>query len=679
MNINILLHLLASFSVKQKLYGGFAIILAILAIIVAVSLSSINETSTKVKTVTTEIQPTLIASSTLETAVQKGTASLGMFLLSNDNDHKIQYKNSLVKISEALIVLKNTVAQTQDVETQELVISIEESVNQFINFEKKIIQLGEDRLLNFPAMEYARANLNPVNMEVSQILTAMIESEADEESTDARKELIIILSGLKGMWANITVNVRVFLYLNNPDAKANIRLFLGGLTTTIEKIKKLGVELNFEQEEGIESLDTLIVTWTSRFEKIIEILDSDKARMDAYVIKNEIGPLLKSISETLGSLVKNQTRLTQQTSTELQHQASSSSRLITVLLGIGLVIGALLAWLITQIIVRPLVLAASALDNIADGEGDLSLRLDEMGKDEISHLANGFNRFAAKIQLLIQEVANSVQHLSDSSSQMSQSTIQSAAMTEKQCEETTEIAAAITEFSATAQMVAKNAGMAADAAVKVDKETVKGRDIFEDVLSSIGRLGVNIDSSTDTIQDLGNEITAIGTVIDIIRGITDQTNLLALNAAIEAARAGEQGRGFAVVADEVRALAVKTKQSTSEIQQKIETLQSQANTAIKSMSANRDEAANVIEKATLAGTSLRTISSSVTEITNMTKEISSTAEQQYLMVEKVNVRVDNVSNIASQVASGAKMVSQSSDGLEELSVTLKTLVRRFKY
>jgi len=679
MNINILLHLLANFSVKQKLYGGFAIILMILAIIVAVSLGSINETLTKVKTVTTEIQPTLIASSALETAVQQGTASLGMFLLSNDNDHKVEYKNNLIEIKEALSVLKNTVELTQDAETQELMVLIESSVNQFMGFEKKIIQLGEDRLLNFPAMEYARGNLNPLNVEISQILTAMIESEADEESSDARKELIITLSGLKGMWANITVNVRVFLYLNNPDAKANIRLFLGGLETTIEKIQKMGVELNFEQEEGIESLGSLIKQWVVSFENIIGILDSDKARMDAYVIKNEIGPLLKSISFTLGSLVENQTRLTQQTSTELQQQATASSRLITILLVIGLVIGALLAWLITQIIVRPLILAASALDNIADGEGDLSLRLNQMGKDEISHLANGFNRFASKIQLLIQEVANSVQHLSDSSNKMAQSTIQSATMIEKQCEETTEIAAAITEFSATAQMVAKNAEMAVDAAVKVDKETVKSRDIFEDVLSSIGRLGENIDASTDTIQDLGNEITAIGTVIDIIRGITDQTNLLALNAAIEAARAGEQGRGFAVVADEVRALAVKTKQSTSEIQQKIETLQTQAYTAVKSMSANRDEAANVIEKATLAGNSLKTISTSVTEITDMTKEISSTAEQQYLMVEKVNVRVDNVSNLATQVASGAKVVSQSSDGLEELSVTLKTLVRRFKY
>ncbi|MFV2056564.1 MAG: methyl-accepting chemotaxis protein [Thiohalomonadales bacterium] len=679
MEINIFAKVAAQFSVRQKLWGGFAFILLILVTLAVVAMVGIDNTQEKVGQVTTRIQPTLIASTALDAAVKQATASLGLYVLSNDAVRKLAYHNDLLKIESSYAVLRDTLASDQDPQTTALVAELQQDVKDFLSKEKSIVHMSEDRLKNFPAIAYARDNLNPYNTEVTQLITAMINSEAEEDATNQRKLHLIDLANLKGTWANVIINMRVYLYLNNADSKANIELFLEGTHNLIKKIAMNDVELTFEQEEGLESITSILEKWELNFVEITRIAASDKARMDAYVIKTEIAPILASISQKLDKLVKEQVRLTQMTGRDLATQAESSRQIVAILLVVGLFIGCLLAWVITQVIVSPLRLAASALDDIADGEGDLTRRLQEHGKDEIAHLAGGFNRFATRIQTLIQQVAGSVQQLSSSASEMSQSTEKSTKMIDKQRDETTAIATAITQMSATAQAVTKNAEKTATSAQNADTETRHSREVFDQALTSVGELSIDIEQTTDLIENLGRDIQSIGSVVDMIRGITEQTNLLALNAAIEAARAGEQGRGFAVVADEVRSLADKTKQSTYDIQCKIETLQKEAATAVKRMKGSRDSANNVVESASAADKSLRAVSGAVSEITDMTREIASAALQQSAVADDVGLRVDHVSNLANQVASIAHDISNCSGGLEKLSTDMNVIVSRYKY
>ena len=671
--------LFANISVRFKMYAGFSVILAILVVIVGITLDSIVKTQKKIETIVSDVQPVLIASSALEVAVKQGATSLGFYLLSNNRGQEEIYVGDLTKITDGYNRLKLTVKDNKNSSIYRLVSNLEKDIVRFVNYKDSIITLAQDRLQNFPAMEHARATINPVNAEINQVLAEMINSEIEEDSSDERKEMLLAMANLRNTWSNVTNNIRVFLYLNNDDAKANIRLFLESMQLSFTKIKNLDAELTFEQEEGIESLEELVPKWTAGFNEIISILDGEKARMDAYTIKTEVGPLVISISEQLDNIVTQQTSLTQSLNKELgEHSDNTSYQVLTLLIG-GLVVGGLLAWLITWVIVTPIRLASDALENIAEGEGDLSQRLVENGTDEIARVAKGFNQFASSIQLLISRVAGSVSQLTTAAGEMSASSKNSSDMNDKQLDETSQIAHSISDMSTMAQTVANNAESAAVAATKADSETVQSRVVFEKALTGVDILGNDIEQTAEVIQALGNDIQEIGTVIDIIRSITEQTNLLALNAAIEAARAGEQGRGFAVVADEVRSLADKTKDSTNQIHGKIEALQSLAASAVGRMTQNREAAVEVVKSASEASSSLKVISQAVTEITEMTKEIATAAEHQSTVADQVHDRVDNITNLASQVSSVAQDMSKNSGNVEQLAGELSGLVERFKY
>jgi len=671
--------LFVNISVRFKMYVGFGVILAILVVIVGISLNSISKTQKQIKTIVSDVQPILIASSTLEAAVKQAATSLGFYLLSNDKNQELNYSQDLKKITSAYTQLKKTVEGQKGSSIYELVSDLEKDIVRFVNYKAGIIALAEDRLKNFPAMEHARATINPVNSEINQVLAEMISSETDEDSTPERKELLMAVANLRNTWSNVINNIRVFLYLNNDDAKANIKLFLENMRLSSTRIKNLDAELTFEQEEGLESLEDLLPKWEVGFEQIIEILDGNKARMDAYTINTGVAPLVESISSQLEHIVTQQTNLTQTLSKELdEHSDNTGNQVLTLLIG-GLIVGAFLAWLITWVIVGPIRLVSNALEDIAEGEGDLSQRLVENGSDEIARVAKGFNQFASSIQQLISRVAGSVNQLTTAASEMATSSDSSRDMNDKQLNETSQIANSISEMSTMAQSVAGNAESAAAAASKADNETVQSREVFEKALSGVDLLGNDIERTAEVIQALGNDIQEIGTVIDIIRSITEQTNLLALNAAIEAARAGEQGRGFAVVADEVRSLADKTKESTNQIHGKIEALQNLATSAVERMTQNRQAAASVVKSASDAGSSLKVISQAVTEITEMTQEIAVAAEEQSSVAEQVHERVDNVTDLASQVSTVANDMSKNSGNVEQLATDLSGLVERFKY
>ncbi|HCL74725.1 chemotaxis protein [Stutzerimonas xanthomarina] len=347
--------------------------------------------------------------------------------------------------------------------------------------------------------------------------------------------------------------------------------------------------------------------------------------------------------------------------------------------GIAIALGLLVAALVARGIVRPIRVAVDAMRDIAAGEGDLTRRLEEHGRNEVAELGQAFNQFAEKVRRLVSEVAGSTSQVAAAAEEMSAITDEFNRDVAQQRHEIEQVATAMNEMTATVQDVARNAAQAAASAQAADREAQQGQQVVHETVSSIESVSVEVEHTASAIQRLEADSQSISAVLEVIRGVAEQTNLLALNAAIEAARAGEQGRGFAVVADEVRTLASRTQQSTLEIQQVIEQLQSGARNAAEVMHRGRAQVDSSVLQAQQAGSSLTSITIAVASISDMNTQIASAAEQQSAVSDEISQNVVNINQVADRVTESASQTAQASSQLAHLAVGLQTLVGQFKY
>ncbi|MBF4207457.1 methyl-accepting chemotaxis protein [Pseudomonas donghuensis] len=346
-------------------------------------------------------------------------------------------------------------------------------------------------------------------------------------------------------------------------------------------------------------------------------------------------------------------------------------------LGIALVM-TLLVVLIARSIARPLQEAVDAMATIASGESDLTRRLDTHGSDEVTQLGSHFNSFTGKLQGVVSQLQGAVHALGQSATDVGNNAGQAQQRSEQQSQQMEQVATAINEVTYAVQDVAKNAEQASSEMRDAQLRAEQGQQSIHGSLQRIDQLSATIDEAVQVIRALAGQSTRIGSVLEVIRSIAEQTNLLALNAAIEAARAGEQGRGFAVVADEVRLLAQRTQQSTAEIQSMIEHLQGQSEAAVKAIDASSEASRQTVEQASEAGVSLDAISQALHNLTALNASIASATLQQSHVVEEINRNVTETADLSQQTALAAQHSSDSGKALTRLSTQLEQLLRQFR-
>ena len=339
---------------------------------------------------------------------------------------------------------------------------------------------------------------------------------------------------------------------------------------------------------------------------------------------------------------------------------------------------ALTAWIGNRIS-HPLEEVVDALNDIASGEGDLTRRLKSNGDDEVGRLSRAFNQFVGQIQDVVSQVGGTSQHVFELADRLKTASGQFIDQMQGHRRETEQVDTAVTEMSSTAQEVASSAANAATATSAASHEAADAQGVVATATRSINDLVGEVDQASQVIGQLEQETSKIGSVVEVIRGIAEQTNLLALNAAIEAARAGEQGRGFAVVADEVRSLAGRTQQSTLEINSMLQRLQAGVAQAVQVMDTSQERSQQTVQETSKIAHSLDGVATAVDTINEMNLQIATAAEEQNAVSEEINRNLVAIQHIVEQLALAAEDSERSTRDLADTGHQLNDLVSRFRY
>ncbi|GFM80886.1 methyl-accepting chemotaxis protein [Pseudomonas cichorii] len=393
------------------------------------------------------------------------------------------------------------------------------------------------------------------------------------------------------------------------------------------------------------------------------------------LLNNEMLSNSDQMNVVLGKLVDINTEQLNDTKREAAQEYTSAFNLVIGMLVVATLLTILFAWLLTKSITSPISAALHAAETIAEGNLTRPIKVD--GTDEAGRLLLAMETMQGKLRDTLQRISGSATQLASAAEELNAVTDESARGLAQQNNEIEQAATAVNEMTSAVEEVARNATSTSEASKNATSSAGDGRDLVVETVNAIERMSGDVQSTAELISNLANESRDIGKVLDVIRGLADQTNLLALNAAIEAARAGEAGRGFAVVADEVRALAHRTQQSTSEIERMIGSIQGGTEQAVNSMRNSTERAESTLSIAKGAGLALETIHTAVEEINERNLVIASAAEEQAQVAREVDRNLVNIRDLSAQSTTGANQTTAASNELSRLAVDLNSMVSRF--
>ncbi|MBV1808283.1 methyl-accepting chemotaxis protein [Pseudomonas viridiflava] len=394
------------------------------------------------------------------------------------------------------------------------------------------------------------------------------------------------------------------------------------------------------------------------------------------LVDGEVRDIYLKIMNELNTMVDSNARQTGEGAVAAGKTESAAKLNLYIGIGVAFLAAFLLGLFISRVISRPIASALVNAQRIAGG--DLTQSIVSLHRDEAGLMLSALGDMQNSLKNTIGQISSAADQLASAAEELNAVTEESSRGLTRQNDEIQLAATAVTEMTAAVEEVARNAISTSDASKLTSTEAATGRDQAREAVNAINTVSTEISSSTAMVEELAGRVREIGQVLDVIRGIAEQTNLLALNAAIEAARAGEQGRGFAVVADEVRALAARTQASTGEIEAMIGSVQSSADQAVRAMGNSRTLASNTQSLAQATGQSLERIAQSIAEINDRNMLIATASEEQSHVAREVDRNLINIQDLSTQTAAGANQTSASSQELSRLAISFNNLVGKFK-
>nr|WP_047230237.1 methyl-accepting chemotaxis protein [Pseudomonas brassicacearum] len=491
--------------------------------------------------------------------------------------------------------------------------------------------------------------IETINTDVQQMLSSDQRLEQYQAITEAKQAFMLARYEVRGYTAN-----------SNPE---NERKAVAQLDAALASLQPLNAYFASTRQGELRQLEAALTQYRSSVQAFtLAIAEAAQARKEM----TEQGTTIVSLSEQLYQI--------QLDRRDAESAQARTLQLVSTLL--ALLVGIIAAVIITRQITRPLRETLAVVDRIASG--DLSHNLIVTRRDELGVLQQGIARMGVTLRDLISGIRDGVTQIASAAEQLSAVTEQTSAGVNSQKVETDQVATAMHEMTATVQEVARNAEEASQAAAAADGEARAGDQVVNEAIAQIERLASEVERSTDAMTVLQQESDKIGSVMDVIKAVAEQTNLLALNAAIEAARAGEAGRGFAVVADEVRGLAQRTQKSTEEIEGLVAGLQNGTQQVAAVMNNSRSLTDSSVALTRKAGVSLENITRTVSNIQSMNQQIAAAAEEQSAVAEEISRSIINVRDVSEQTAAASEETAASSVELARLGNQLQMMVSHFR-
>ena len=664
-------------TVSTRIIGGAGLVILLLALLVFNGLSGVNSINDGLMSVTEQSTPMLIEEGEVVQSLLHAAAEANFYHQSNDSSKLAaiasQYEHQVKENASARKRLSELSDDFPDISSA--LSKSQKSINRYIGIVPKSFDSHKNDIQLRQQIATKRADFEDVADELDSLLFDFSDDVSSKKTGD-------ILRGLSAMVREATITITDILTVSDSR---EVNVAVNDINSLIADFEKKFKQVSDNNAARSSEFFADTAATISRFEELVignaNILNLLQNQLDFKILANQqLTESGKIANEALANLEKvslSVKDLTNRIKKEANDNVSSSRTLIIGVAIVAIIVAIGINFWVLQSIRNPLAEVLRVMSKVSDG--DLRENVDVHSSDEIGKLSEGFNQLINQLSSMLNEIASSSQQLSSAAEETSAISSQSHENINRQKEQTDMLATAMTEMTATVDEVASSARNTSTEVGNADREAIAGQTLVQNNIETINGLSDEIQKAAEVIDRLNEYSNNIGTVLDVIRGIADQTNLLALNAAIEAARAGEQGRGFAVVADEVRSLASKTQESTSEIQEMIERLQSGTQEAVKVMKVSTSEAKNSVTETAKAGVLLGNITKAVSVINDMSSHIASAADEQSTVSRDMHENVISISHVADQTAQGASENLAASQEMAKLAENLQHLVGRFQF
>jgi methyl-accepting chemotaxis protein len=605
--------------------------------------------------------------------------------------------DTMIERSESLTSIAQLNAMTKDLRAERIVFRVENTpesasrvVTRINEIEAHLVVLREDapppdilKLLNgqsdtvralettfaglaglLTARADSRTQLGRLSEEaitsIGQVESEVLKAVSQEQDSSERLGEFTNLQQLRGQVQNARYEVQAYVFSGKESYE------IAAITAIDEALKEVEQVASDQADGNVSGLLNTRKTLL-KYREHMGLFKDLQVKVEAA--QEAMEGLSESLLTSTGEIIALQGQ-------RRDAEATQSRQTLSGVAGLAMLLGLLAAWLITQQIIAPLRLTLSAAARIA--KGDLSQDLEIGRRDEMGMLQRSMQEMTLSLRQLITGISDGVTQIASAAEQLSAVTEQTSVGVNSQKDETDSVATAMNQMTSTVMEVARNAEEASEAARHADQQARDGDKVVNDAIAQIERLALEVNNSTEAMGKLKLESDKIGGVLDVIKSVSQQTNLLALNAAIEAARAGEAGRGFAVVADEVRGLAQRTQESTEEIEVLIAALQSGTQQVVTTLDASRTLTDSSVELSRQAGQALGHIARTVSTIQTMNQQIAAAGEEQSSVAEQINRSVMSVRDVSEQTAASSEETAASSIELARLGVQLQEMVGRFR-